>query len=131
MTRLDPERWRVLSPYIDEALALSEERRREWIADLRSRDTALAADVEALFEVRSLASREAFLEGPPPLSTAGDSLAQNRDHHERAVIQRALMSSGYSRARAASSLGISRVTLYKKMKKHGLMETPGYPASTE
>src|SRR5438093_1725437 len=78
MTRLDPERWRVLSPYIDEALALSEERRREWIADLRSRDTALAADVEALFEVRSLASREAFLEGPPPLSTAGDSLAGQR-----------------------------------------------------
>ena len=62
---------------------------------------------------------------------AGDSLAQNRDHHERAVIQRALMSSGYSRARAASSLGISRVTLYKKMKKYGLMEMPGYPAATE
>ena len=43
---------------------------------------------------------------------------------ERNVIQRALASHNFSRARAASALGISRVTLYKKMKKNGLMETP-------
>ncbi len=43
---------------------------------------------------------------------------------ERSVIQRALANNDYSRARAADALGISRVTLYKKMKKYGLMETP-------
>jgi DNA-binding NtrC family response regulator len=43
-------------------------------------------------------------------------------HHERGVIQRALVSSGFNRTRAADALGISRVTLYKKMKKYGLLK---------
>jgi transcriptional regulator with PAS, ATPase and Fis domain len=54
---------------------------------------------------------------------APDSLVRSREQLERSVIQRALASNGYSRARAASALGISRVTLYKKMKKYGLMPT--------
>ncbi len=57
-----------------------------------------------------------------------DSLHYQRDVTERNVIQRALMSNGYSRTRAADSLGISRVTLYKKMKKYGLMNAAGAPA---
>jgi DNA-binding NtrC family response regulator len=56
-----------------------------------------------------------------------DSLVHNREQLERNVIQRALANNGYSRARAASALGISRVTLYKKMKKYGLMRSPGGP----
>ena len=50
------------------------------------------------------------------------SLHHQRDLIERNVIQRALVSNGFSRTRAADSLGISRVTLYKKMKKYGLMK---------
>ena len=46
------------------------------------------------------------------------------------VIQRALANHGYSRARAADALGISRVTLYKKMKKYGLMTIPLHPAQS-
>jgi DNA-binding NtrC family response regulator len=53
--------------------------------------------------------------------TPADSLLHNRELIERNVIQRVLVNSGYSRARAADALGISRVTLYKKMKKYGLM----------
>ena len=41
------------------------------------------------------------------------------------MIQRALEGAGYSRASAARSLGISRVTLYKKLKKYGLEDVPG------
>ena len=52
------------------------------------------------------------------------SLHHQRDLIERNVIQRALASHGFSRTRAADSLGISRVTLYKKMKKYGLMKSP-------
>jgi DNA-binding NtrC family response regulator len=52
----------------------------------------------------------------------GDSLHQQRDYAERNVIQRALVSNGFNRTRAAGSLGISRVTLYKKMKKYGLLK---------
>jgi DNA-binding NtrC family response regulator len=51
-----------------------------------------------------------------------DTLHHQRDAIERNVIQRALANHGYSRARAADALGISRVTLYKKMKKYGLMD---------
>jgi DNA-binding NtrC family response regulator len=60
-------------------------------------------------------------------AVAPESLVYNREQLERNVIQRALANSGYSRARAASALGISRVTLYKKMKKYGLMRTPTGP----
>ena len=52
----------------------------------------------------------------------GETLHHQRDVTERNVIQRALMSHGFSRTRAADALGISRVTLYKKMKKYGLMK---------
>lgn len=58
---------------------------------------------------------------------SADSLLHNRELIERNVIQRALANNGFSRARAASALGISRVTLYKKMKKYGLMSVPLRP----
>jgi DNA-binding NtrC family response regulator len=61
----------------------------------------------------------------------GDSLHHHRDVIERNVIQRALANHGYSRARAADALGISRVTLYKKMKKYGLMTIPMHPARAQ
>ena len=55
---------------------------------------------------------------------AGESLVKNCQELERNVIERALVNCGYSRTHAANALGISRVTLYKKMKKYGLMEVP-------
>ncbi len=57
----------------------------------------------------------------PDVADKPDSLMHSREVLERNVIQRTLEKTGYSRARAASALGISRVTLYKKMKKYGLM----------
>ncbi|HEV3119870.1 MAG TPA: sigma-54 dependent transcriptional regulator [Gemmataceae bacterium] len=62
---------------------------------------------------------------------ASDSLMRNREVAERTIIQRALVNSGYSRARAALALGISRVTLYKKMKKYGLMDVPLHQAHAQ
>ena len=53
-----------------------------------------------------------------------DSLLHNREVLERNLILRALASNGYRRASAARALGISRVTLYKKMNKYGLMNSP-------
>jgi DNA-binding NtrC family response regulator len=53
---------------------------------------------------------------------AGDFLTHNRQAFERTVILRTLVNCSYHRARAATALGISRQTLYKKMKKYGLME---------
>jgi len=48
------------------------------------------------------------------------TLKQSRESTERANILRALEKAGQSRTRAAQLLGVSRVTLYKKMKKYGL-----------
>lgn len=58
---------------------------------------------------------------------ATESLLHNRELLERNFIQRALQNNGYSRAKTATALGISRVTLYKKMKKYGLMSAPLRP----
>jgi DNA-binding NtrC family response regulator len=48
------------------------------------------------------------------------SLVHNRDQHERSVIELALRESRNCRSRAATALGISRATLYNKMKKYGI-----------
>jgi DNA-binding NtrC family response regulator len=72
--------------------------------------------------------REHVESGRTVSSAAKESLSQNREDVERSAIQRALANCGYTRARAASALGISRVTLYKKMKKYGLMESPLHQA---
>jgi transcriptional regulator with PAS, ATPase and Fis domain len=66
---------------------------------------------------------QAIVRAPIVPSAHPDSLLHNREATERSVIQRALANHGDSRSRAAAALGISRVTLYKKMKKYGLMPT--------
>jgi len=52
---------------------------------------------------------------------ADESLSNSIDAVERNFILKALEKHGNSRARAAEALGISRVTLYKKMKKYNLL----------
>jgi len=49
-----------------------------------------------------------------------NSLWHKRDLVERDTIRRALKKSGYHYGTAARILGVSRVTLYKKMKKYGM-----------
>src|SRR5438876_2238803 len=73
----------------------------------------------------------ALMQNNSAAAPAGDTLHHQRDVTERNVIQRALAAHGYSRARAADALGISRVTLYKKMKKYGLMTIPLHPARAQ
>jgi DNA-binding NtrC family response regulator len=61
---------------------------------------------------------------PAAVESRPDSLRDSRDAVERTLILRALAANGNNRSRAAQALRISRVTLYKKMQKHGLMEKP-------
>jgi len=61
---------------------------------------------------------------PADAAQGAGSLAQNRESAERSVIIRALEKVSFSRTRAAKLLGVSRVTLYKKMKKYGLLAKP-------
>jgi DNA-binding NtrC family response regulator len=48
-------------------------------------------------------------------------LAESKDRAELSLITQALERNGHNRLRAAAELGISRMTLYKKLHKYGLM----------
>jgi serine/threonine protein kinase/tetratricopeptide (TPR) repeat protein len=66
---LTPDRWRVLSPYLDEALALTQDRRALWLSEISARDRALAADLESLLAEHDDLESSAFLQGvTPPLA---------------------------------------------------------------
>jgi DNA-binding NtrC family response regulator len=54
----------------------------------------------------------------PPGATLQEKVAAN----ERAMLQQALKENDYNRTATARALGISRVGLYKKMKKHGMVD---------
>lgn len=67
-----------------------------------------------------------------PVTSAGPSgfdgtLKQTREATERANILRALEKANQSRTRAAQMLGVSRVTLYKKMKAYRLLKEKEAP----
>ena len=55
------------------------------------------------------------------LTAARSILAESKDQTELAVITQALERNSQNRLRAAAELGISRMTLYKKLHKYGLM----------
>jgi DNA-binding NtrC family response regulator len=57
------------------------------------------------------------------LTAARSTLAEAQDQTERALITQALERNSYNRLRAAADLGVSRMTLYKKLHKYGLMGT--------
>jgi DNA-binding NtrC family response regulator len=55
------------------------------------------------------------------LPAARATLAACKDQTELAIITQALERNSHNRLRAAAELGISRMTLYKKLHKYGLM----------
>lgn len=61
MSLVRPERWRILSPYLDEVLDLPPPDRPGWLARLRARDADLAADLETLLSDHTALSRAGFL----------------------------------------------------------------------
>ena len=76
MSTLTGDRWRAISPLLDEALDLSADARRSWLARLRAKDASLAADVESLLGDRDALESSNFLDGSavviePPASLAG------------------------------------------------------------
>jgi DNA-binding NtrC family response regulator len=53
--------------------------------------------------------------------TPGSSLMQSRSEYERSLILRTLEECRFNRSYAARKLGVSRVTLHKKIKQYGLV----------
>jgi transcriptional regulator with PAS, ATPase and Fis domain len=62
-----------------------------------------------------------------PRPAQAHSLQGEQEAVEKRLILRALESNDYNRTRAAAALGISKVTLYRKLKKYGLMSLPLHP----
>lgn len=80
MSTLNPESWQKLSPYLDEALEMTDEERGVWLAALGEKDAALASLLENLLREHRVLSQEQFLERgpatllPTQLSMAGQAI---------------------------------------------------------
>jgi hypothetical protein len=62
MAKLSPDQWQALSPYLDEALAMTEKERSPWLSSLRSQNQDMAEQLEMLFREHRALSEEGFLE---------------------------------------------------------------------
>ena len=62
MPPINADRWRVLSPYLDEALDIAPDDRGGWLATIAARDPILAADLGTLLARYQLVHRSGFLE---------------------------------------------------------------------
>ncbi|MGD0567385.1 MAG: serine/threonine-protein kinase [Candidatus Sulfotelmatobacter sp.] len=62
MSTLSPDQWQALSPYLDQALAMTDDERAPWLAALSAQDPALAAQLAALLDEHRALAQEGFLE---------------------------------------------------------------------
>jgi serine/threonine protein kinase/tetratricopeptide (TPR) repeat protein len=69
MPPLNADRWRALSPYLDEALELPTADRAGWLASIRARDAGLAIDLQTLLGEHDRIHESRFLEQPVPLAS--------------------------------------------------------------
>src|ERR1700683_5356801 len=79
MSTLSPEQWQAVSPYLDQALAMTEDQRGAWLSSLGERDPALATQLAALLSEHRLLAQEGFLENrrfalPNATGLAGQTL---------------------------------------------------------
>jgi serine/threonine-protein kinase len=70
---MDAERWRRLAPLFDRALAKEGADRARWLDALRTRNGALAAEIEALLAEAAAVEREGFLGRSPPMPGDADA----------------------------------------------------------
>ena len=121
----------LTKPIIDDEVRATVRRgmeRRELLAEnQRLKDTLSQGDREGAYVScgRPSAERDseqATLHDSVPAVWAGRTLAEALAEPEKQIIQAALRCHGGSRQKAAAQLGINRTTLYKKMKRHGLLD---------
>jgi serine/threonine-protein kinase len=79
MSTLSPDQWQLLSPYLDRALAMTEDERGAWLSSLGERDPALASQLAALLSEHRVLAQEGFLENrrfalPNATGLAGQTL---------------------------------------------------------
>src|SRR6478735_4596498 len=72
MAPLSGDRWRAVSPYLDEALELPTADRAAWLASICARDAGLAVDLQTLLAEHDRVHDSRFLEESVPLPSRGD-----------------------------------------------------------
>ena len=78
MPPLDPSRWAILEPLLDQALDLTAEARARWLNDLAARSPELAADLALLLAQEQAAEQGRFLTGSLHSGLAGLELGAYR-----------------------------------------------------
>ena len=68
MSPLSPDRWRALSPYLDEALEITGENRAAWLASISARDAELGADLKDLLSDHHDLQGSSFLQPAVPIA---------------------------------------------------------------
>jgi len=72
------QHWHAVSPYLDEVLALPEQERAAWLANLDGENPDIAILLRALLDEHRALAREGFLEGDRPLPLPGMSVGPYR-----------------------------------------------------
>jgi serine/threonine protein kinase/tetratricopeptide (TPR) repeat protein len=62
MRTFDPDRWLLLSPYLEQALDMTEQERSSWLTSLAAQNPGLTADLEALLRDHLSLVRAGFME---------------------------------------------------------------------
>ncbi len=63
MPPIRSDRWRLLSPYLDEALEIAPDRRAAWLKSIYVRDPALGADLRAMLVEHDAVHKAGFMDG--------------------------------------------------------------------
>src|SRR6185436_18125273 len=70
MSRLSPDSWKAVSPYLDQALTMDDQGRSAFLASLREQLPDLAGDLAALLEDYRRLGGEGFLDETPVASAS-------------------------------------------------------------
>jgi serine/threonine protein kinase len=79
MFTLSPDQWQALSPYLDQALAMTDDERAAWLSSLGEKDPALALQLRELLDEHRVLAQKGFLENgrftlPNPSGLVGQTL---------------------------------------------------------
>jgi hypothetical protein len=77
MSKLTPDEWRKVSPYLDESLEIVPEERDAWLRSLTQKDARLASLVRELLDEQQKLKRESFLERSPLHAKGRNLLTEN------------------------------------------------------